>query len=568
MKYTRNFKMLAGTALWTMAFPVLAQAITANRPTAPANAEAAEDPGQITVTGTRIKGNFEAPTPVLSIGTELIDQRGATNVANVLNEIPAFTGTLTPASTNLNTRQNGVNVVDLRGLGTNRNLVLVNGRRATPFDEFENVDLNVVPSLAIQRVEVVTGGASAAYGSDAVSGVINLIYDDKLEGVKLNGQYGMAGQGDAKDVRLSAAWGGKFAEDRGHFLLAADFNDNKGIPHGRARGWQRRSPAIVTNPGDTGPNDGNPDYVFRDNAVLYVGSPNGVTIGLGLPNDNLEFFPDGTARPRVLGDIGGTLMIGGSGSRLADNTALVIPTQRFNILGAVDYALTDSIDFFTEASFARSKSRGAIVNAFTFGDVVITPDNPYLPANVAALGAPVVLFRTFSEFAPITTESRNESYRIVGGLKGDIGSRWNWEVSGQYGRTDFSNKQFNNLLVNNLVKAADAVRTGGTISCRVNANASTADDDPACAPINLFGQGSPSQAAINYITGTGISNTRIEQSVFAGQIGGELFRNWAGAIRATVGAEHRREKLHRTVNAPNANEEFAIVNAQPLDGKI
>ncbi len=567
MTFSSNLKILSGVALWVMAVPAFAQTVPADQPAEQAAEDAAADDGLITVTGSRIKGNFEAPTPVLSIGTELIDQRGTTNVANVLNEIPAFTGTLTPASTNLNSRQNGVNVVDLRGLGTNRNLVLVNGRRSTPFDEFENVDLNVVPSLAIQRVEVVTGGASAAYGSDAVSGVINLIYDDKLEGLKLNAQYGMADKGDAENLRLSAAWGGKFGGGRGHFLLAADFDDNKGIPRAGARGWQRRSPALVTNPLSKTSSDGIPDYVFRDNAVLYLASPNGVTIGLGLPTDNLEFFADGTARPRVLGEIGGTLMIGGSGSRLADETALVVPTQRFNVLGAVNYELTDSIDFFAEASFARSKSRGALVNAFSFGDVVITPDNPYLPASVAALGAPVVLFRTFSEFPPITSASLTESYRFVGGLKGDIGSKWNWEVSGQYGRTDFSNKQYNNLIVGNLLRAADAVKVGNTISCRVNVNADPADNDPSCVPINLFGQGSPSQAAIGYITGTGVSNTRIEQSVFAGEIGGELFQGWAGPIRATVGAEHRSQKLNRTVNALNDSEAFAIVNAQPLRGK-
>ena len=568
MTFVHKLNILTGVAVCALTTPAFAQSAPSKEPVDRAvPAQADDDDNLITVTGTRINGNFEAPTPVQSIGTELVEQRGSTNIANVINEIPAFTGTLTPASSNLNTRQNGVNVVDLRGLGTNRNLVLLNGRRATPFDEFENVDLNAVPSLAIQRVEVVTGGASAAYGSDAISGVINLILDEKLDGVKLNAQYGISDRGDAENLRLSFAGGGDFADGRGHFLIAADFDDNNGIPNGRARGWQRRSPAIVTNPLDTGASDGIPAYVFRDNAVLYVGSPNGVTIALGLPTDNLEFFPGGIARPRVLGDIGGSLMIGGSGARLGDLTALSVPAQRFNVLGAVNYDVSDGVSLFAEASFARSKSRGAVVSAFSFGDVVITPDNPYLPADVAALGAPVVLFRTFEEFDPITSASLTESYRFVGGLRGNFASNWQWEISGQYGRTDFSNKQFNNLLVGNLVRAADAVRVGNNITCRVNANADLTDDDPACVPINLFGKGSPSQGAIDYITGTGISDTRIEQSVFAGEIGGELFQGWAGPVLATVGAEHRTQKLHRTVNAPNANEEFLIVNAQPLDGK-
>jgi len=570
MIFTSRFNSLAGVALWAVAVPALAQTAAESA----AQADAAAESEMITITGTRIKGNFEAPTPVQALGAELIDQRGTTNVANVINEIPAFTGTLTPASTNLNSRQNGVNVVDLRGLGTNRNLVLVNGRRSTPFDEFENVDLNVVPSLAIERVDIVTGGASAAYGSDAVSGVINLVYNERLDELKLNAQYGISDRGDSENLRLSAAWGGFFNEDRGHILLAADYDDNKGIPRADARKWQRRSPAIVSNPLDTdgnsdNPSDGIPAFMFRDNAVLFIASPNGVTLPGG-PVGNLEFFPDGTARSRVLGDVYGTFMSGGSGSRLADQTALVVPTERFNVLAAVSYEVADGVEAFGEASFARSKSRGALVNAFSLGGargVNIQPDNPYLPADVAALGQSFTLFRTFEDFDPITSASLTESMRFVGGLKGEFGSNWSWEVSAQYGQTDFSNKQYNNLLVGNLIKAADAVEVGDSIVCRVNADADPLNNDSACVPINLFGKGSPSQAAIDYITETGISKTRIKQSVFAGEIGGELFEGWAGPVLATVGGEHRTQKLHRTVNAPNDNEEFLIVNAQPLDGK-
>ncbi len=559
MIFRSKFKSLAGVALLAVAAPAFAQ-------TAPEGAVTPEDSELITVTGSRIKGNFEAPTPVLAIGTELIDQRGTTNVANVINEIPAFTGTLTPASTNLNSRQNGVNVVDLRGLGTNRNLVLVNGRRSTPFDEFENVDLNVVPSLAIEKVDVVTGGASAAYGSDAISGVINLVYNERLDELKLNAQYGIADRGDAQNLRLSAAYGTFFSEGRGHFLIAADYDDNKGIPQASARGWQRRSPAIVANPADTGPSDGIPEFMFVDNAVLFIASPNGVTLPGG-PTGNLEFFPDGLARTRILGDIGGTFMSGGSGSRLGDQSALFVPTERFNVMTAARYEVADGVEVFGEASFARSKSRGALVNAFTFGEIVITPDNPYLPADVAALGESFALFRTFEEFDPITSASLTENMRFVGGLKGEFGSNWSWEVSGQYGQTDFSNKQYNNLLVGNLLRAADAVEVGGNIVCRVNADADPLNNDSSCVPINLFGKGSPSAGAIDYITDTGISKTRIKQTVFSGQIGGELFEGWAGPILATVGGEYRKQTLNRTVNAPNDNEEFRIVNAQPLKGK-
>lgn len=562
MAFVGKTSLMSGVWLTVLAMPAMAQVETSSEgdPEGPVS--------EVTVTATRIKdANFEAPTPMLAIGADLIDQRGSTNIANVINELPAVTGTITPSSSNLNSRQNGVNAIDLRGLGTNRNLVLINGRRGTPFDEFENIDLNAVPSLAIARVEVVTGGASAAWGSDAISGVVNLVFDDKIEGMKFNAQYGQATHGDAENFRFSGVFGSNFGGDRGHILLAADYDRNKGIPAGRARAWQRRSPALLENPADTGDRDGIPRYIIRDNAVLFLASPNGVTLPGAGRTGNLEFFPDGTARPRELGQIGGSHMVGGSGSRLADRVALLIPTERFNFLGAARYEIADGVTLFGEASFARSKSRGALVDAFSFGRTVIQPDNPFLPASIAALNEPFALFRTFEEFPPITSVSVNETMRFVGGLRGSLGSSWTWDASIQHGRTDFSNDQPNNLLPARLVFAADAVRdpSSGQTICR--ANLGGANGAPGCAPINLFGKGSPSAAAIAYITGTGTSDTKIRQTVIAANLSGELFQGWAGPIQTSFGIEHRRETLDRTVNAPNANSEFLIVNAQPLHGK-
>ncbi|MDT9600373.1 TonB-dependent receptor [Sphingosinicella rhizophila] len=564
MTFKSKFRGLAGVALWAMATPLVAQATQPDETAVPAEtaeaaAEAAQEGETITVTGTRIRGNFEAPTPVQAIGEAMIEQRGTTNIANVINELPAFTGSVTPSSTTLSSRLNGVNVLDLRGLGPNRNLILVNGRRGTPFSEEGYVDLNSIPSLAIDRVEVVTGGASAAYGSDAVSGVVNLIFDDRLEGLKLNAQFGISDEGDNENYRLSGAWGTKFGDGRGHFLIAGDYDKNKGIPRGTDREWQRLSPGVVAGTGGNA-------FQFLNNSKLFVGSPNGVTLPGG-PAGNLEFFPDGTARPRELGEnIGATnLMTGGSGSQMANRTAIVIPTERFNVLAAAHYDISDGVTIFGEASYAQSKSRGGLVDAFRFG-IPIAPDNAYLPASVAALNTPIALFRTFEEVGTITSVSKNETIRFVGGLRGEFGNNWRWEVSGQYGQSDFSNDQENNLLKSNLSKAADAVRVGGNVVCRVNANASTTDDDPSCVPINLFGKGAPSQAALDYVFDTSVSDTRLKQTVFAAEIGGELFQGWAGPILGTVGAEYRKETLNRTVDASSAAQDFIIVNAQPLSG--
>jgi|TARA_R100000501_G_scaffold18139_1_gene36363 outer membrane receptor protein involved in Fe transport len=558
--------LMAGAALIAFAQPAIAQ--TPSGDELPENTEDLAAPETIVVTGTRLRSaGFDAPTPVSVVGEELLEDRGATNVANIINELPAFTGTLTPSSTKLNSRQNGVNAVDLRGLGTNRNLVLLNGRRGTPFDEFANVDLNSVPSLAIARVEVVTGGASAAYGSDAVSGVVNLIYDTELEGFKFNAQYGQTDENDANDYRLAAAYGADLGGGQGHLLVAADYNKNTGIPFGKDRAWQRESPVRFVNPDNTGPDDGIPAFIFAKDAVLFVGSPNGVTLPGGAAG-NLEFFPDGTARDRELGVIGGNFMLGGSGSRLGDNTALFIPVERFNVLAAAEYDVGGGVRVFSELSYAQSETEGALIDGFSLGGVTIQPDNPYLPDDVAALDTPFALFRTFSEVGPITSISKNRNFRAVVGVEGEIGDLWTWDVSGVYGQNRYENDQINNLIPPRLSLAADAVvdPNSGDIVCR--ANLGGANGAPGCVPINLFGQGSPSAAALGYVIGRGESYTEINQYIASANVSGELFTNWAGPVLASFGAEYRDESLDREVSALNESSSFVIVNSQPLRGKF
>ena len=526
---------------------------------------------EVTVTASRLKETgFEAPTPVTVLGAEDMQVRGITNVADIINEVPAFTPTLTPQSTVLSTRQNGVNGLDLRGLGMNRNLILVNGRRHVPFDEFGIVDINAIPSIVVKRVEIVTGGASAAWGSDAISGVVNIIYDNDLEGAKIEAQYGESDAGDAENGRISAAYGSHFSDDRGHFMIAVDYFDNNGIPEGKVRNWVRKHPGVLVNPLDTGPNDGIPHFVIRNDATLFLASPNGVTLPLGLPTDNLEFLPDGTVIPRALGIPGGNLMQGGSGSFLSDRNALDIPLERQSILGTLDYQFTDQVRFFSEASYTKSESSGAVVDAFMFGGTIFS-GNPYLPASVQdtmnITHVPfLVLFRTFEEFPPITSVSKNENKRVVVGLDGEFGNGWWWETYYQYGKAEFSNDQPYNELPANLAFAANAVvdPLSGEIVCA--ANAGGANGAPGCVPINLFGKGSPSQAAIDYITATGMSLTNLKQQVASASIGGEIAKGWAGPISAAFGAEFRKESLDRAVDDDSDNFRFLITNAQPLSG--
>ncbi|WP_116364817.1 TonB-dependent receptor plug domain-containing protein [Parahaliea mediterranea] len=531
---------------------------------------------EVVISASRIKeSGYEAPTPVTMLGTADMEARGVTNIADLVNEVPSFSASLSPQSSTLNSRQNGVSGLDLRGLGANRNLVLVNGRRHVPFDENGIVNVAAIPAVIIKRVDIVTGGASAAWGTDAVSGVVNIVFDDELEGAKFDVQGGRSTKGDAENQRVSAAYGQQFADNRGHFVVAADVFNNDGVPASSARSWSNEHWAILRNPDDTGPNDGIPGQIIRPGAALYLGSPNGVTLGDGSsPIDNLEFMPDGSAIPRELGAFSsGTHMIGGSGSYLSDNTALDIPVERSALLGSVRYDLSNAVRFFGEGSYTTTESNGALIDAFRFGDPVILSGNPFLPESVQTTMdehgiAAFPLYRTFEDFAPIASVSENKNKRFVLGFEGDYGDSGWWEAYYQYGNATFTNAQPRNLLVQNLRFAADAVRdpSTGDIVCR--ANVGGANGAPGCVPANLFGKGSLSQGAIDYITDTGRSRTKLDQDVFSISTGGDIVEGWAGPIVAAFGVDYREESLDRTVSENDLNSAFIIVNAKPLDGRM
>src|SRR5690606_30961105 len=237
------------------ALPAAAQdATTPEAPEAESAEAAAED--QIVVTGSRIaRSGFTAPTPVTVLGQEQISRQGTSNIAQVLSEIPAFRPQSTPATTAIFVSNLGASTADLRGLGGNRTLVLIDGRRVVAstvaggsFTPANTVDLNLVPSSLLERVEVVTGGASAAYGSDAVAGVTNLIINRNLEGLRSTLQYGVSEVGDNEEYLMSVAYGTRFADGRGRFVAGAEYVDNEGTGDCYTRAWCAESYNTISNP--------------------------------------------------------------------------------------------------------------------------------------------------------------------------------------------------------------------------------------------------------------------------------------------------------------------------------
>jgi|TARA_B110000240_G_scaffold198341_1_gene258495 iron complex outermembrane receptor protein len=530
---------------------------------------------EIVVSSSRIQKTtgYEAVTPETVIDISDIEARGTTNIADILNEIPSFSTSLTPTTTVISSRGNGRNGLNLRGLGENRNLVLVNGRRFVPFDERGTVDINAIPSVAIKRVDIVTGGASAAWGSDAISGVVNLIFDEDFEGARVEAQYGESSEGDNENSRVSVMFGQHFADDRGHFMIAGEFSDAGGVPERKARDWALDHWGILANPADTGPDDGIPFWRFTQDSTQFIFSPNGHTLPGG-PVGNLEFFPDGTAAQRELGILGVTdQMKGGSGAHMIDRTALSVPLERNNFYSTFGYDINKNVRFFAEASYSRAESLGGLLDAFAPANF-IDSGNPYIPADVQATmtanAVPfLVVFKTFEEFDPVSSDSENTNQRIVAGFDGNFGANDKWWFDGyvQYGENQFDQAYLNNWLPGNIRAATSVVSDpiSGQPVCA--ANAGGANGAPGCEPLNLFGSGSASQAAIDYITQTpGWSKTTNEQTVFALTVGGDIAEGWAGPISAAFGAEYRDESLKRQVDARSENSEWAIINPQPLSG--
>ncbi|WBX84531.1 TonB-dependent receptor domain-containing protein [Sphingosinicella microcystinivorans] len=534
-----------------------------------AAAQESVDADEITVTATRVKTGFEAPTPVTAISVEDLQARGTVNVADFLNEIPSFTPTMTPATTSLSSRENGNNTLDLRGIGANRTLVLINGRRHVPTASNGTVNLNVVPSIALSRVEVVTGGASASWGSDAVAGVVNLIADKKLDGARIEVQQGISQRGDAQNFRIGGAVGSELAGGRGYLMLAAEYQRDKGVGAQSDRSWGRKRWGLIGNPADTGPNDGIPAQLIAQDVNLFFANEGGLVLGGHPAIHGIRFGPGGTLVPNDFGEFNdGNSQVGGDGGNMGQYSTLSVPYSRTNVFAQGDYDVTDDISLFFEAGWARTHAVTETVQSFAF-PAAISAQNPFIPAAFRTLledngVAGFNLFRLNTDIGFITADTTTETFRGLLGLKGNFSDAWSWETYYEYGQTKFDSRQLNNLIVANFRNAVDVVEdplTGNPV-CR----ATLTGGAPGCQPLNPFGHGSPSQAAIDYVNGTGLLQSRLTQQVVAGSINGVLFDLGAGPVGFAAGAEYRKEKVRSSADETSINNGFLIVNAQPFDG--
>jgi outer membrane receptor protein involved in Fe transport len=581
-------------------------------------AELSSQSDPIIVTGSRIqRPNLNASAPITSVQGEEFFATSQVNIGDVLNEQPSLRSTFSSSNSTRGIGFGGFNFLDLRGLGTSRTLVLVNGRRHVPSIEgFSEIDVNSIPQDLIERVDIVTGGNSAIYGSDAIAGVVNFILKNDFMGLQLRGQGGISTYGDGGAYFAGITAGTNFSDGRGNIAVAAEYSKQSAFfDFGRPTTRNQNAFVVVdSDPSDTiNGSDGNPDRIFVTNITSLTTSPGGTV--QNCPNNlattsplfsarcllnprrsrSFLFLPDGTLVEDTYGARDfrplQAVAAGGSGNTGRGFITLQPNIERMIVNAVGHFDVSDALKPFFEAKFARTETTGNQTGpAVAFGGVyTFRFDNPFLTDQARTqlrrmFGAAATTFnmqRFNIDFGPRTDFSTRDTWRVVGGVRGTFNEDWNYEISANYGTFKKHLTRLNTINLQRLAFAMDAVRdpATGNIVCRVAIDprarvpsgvpaeateaqiagfqARLAGDVAACVPINMFGRGRPSQAALDYVLFGATAEGKASQFVLNGFVSGDLsqwFELPGGPIGFAVGAEYRRE------TASEAFEEIIRLN--------
>ena len=545
---------------------------------------------EIVVTGSRIlREGYEAPTPLAVVTTEALQSSGTGNLSDFINTMPAFAGSTTPVSgsQSISAGTAGVNLLNLRALGPARTLVLLDGQRSVASVlATSSVDINTFPQQLISRVDVVTGGASAVYGSDAVSGVVNFVLDKTFTGVKAEASGGVTTYGDDRSWKIALAGGFPFANGRGHVLLSGDMMHEDGVIPGSGgkgkRAWNAEGWQIVTTPGysaTTGAG-GLPEYNVMNHVGIWTATPGGViTTG---PLKGTAFGPGGSQYQIHFGTITDARYTNSPDwyalDIREDHGNNLSPRQgEQNVFLRAAYDVTDNINVFLQWSWSHANTYDYTSGQFQVAAVTIRGDNAFLqnvltPAQRALITpASTMTLGSFNyDLPPLAADNDRILARYVGGASGKFdafGTGWSWSGYYQKGVSRNSQGVPGVFTRSALTKASDAVLSAsGQIVCRVNADAITTNDDPACQPYNYFGIGVNTQPAINYVTGLSLLNQTIGQDVFASSVTGEPLSLWAGPVSLAVSLEHRKESVKGKSDAGSLVSDHLSGNSRPTIG--
>lgn len=541
--------LLAAVAAGGLAASLAQPAFAQKKPIAGQEAQSDE----IVVTGSRIaRPDLEVSSPVAVIGKEEIDYRQPNSAEDLLHELPSVRPSFGPG---VNNGSDGSASVNLRGLGDNRTLVILDGRRLVPFGLDGTVDLNVIPTGLVQRVDVVTGGASSVYGADAVAGVVNFITRRDFSGFEASGNYRVSEKGDATQYRADVLVGANLADGRGNVVLGIGYGNRNPLF------TTERDIARVPISSVNGLYNGSTGAV----PAIFQSSLASLTLPNGLPTTGLGAVIDpatGRFRAATQNDLFNTNI----------GTYFLTPLERFNVYAAGRYEISDAIEFYSTALYARNKATLALAASGTFGNAYDLPlNNPYLPAgaraqlcaangisvadcNVAGAvttgpsqSVRVIPSRRFLEYGPRGNPIESTMFQVQAGLRGTIVDGIKWDLSAQYGETSQNQARINWGSSSKVQQALLAYRNAsGQAVCSNTAN--------GCVPLNVFGaNGSITPEMLGFIGLDAQIRRLVQQTVVTGTVSGDLFGLTSPFAQApiafSVGAEYRKLKASATPDA-------------------
>ncbi|MDV3456902.1 TonB-dependent receptor [Sphingomonas sp. HF-S4] len=541
MKNSMRQTLLASTfcvSLWSV--PAFAQ-VAVPAEGAVAQAEDGQPSGDIVVTGSRIaRPDLELASPVSVIGREEIQFRQPGSADDLLRSLPAIRPSI---GAGVNNGSDGSSTLNLRGIGEERTLVLLDGRRLVPYGLNGLTDTNNIPVALLERVEVLTGGASSTYGADAVAGVVNFITRRDFNGIDATTSYRVSERGDAQRFKADVTVGGDLG-DRGNVVLSVGYTDTKPLLH------TARDVSQVPISSTTGLFSG-----ATAAQVTIFASP--TNAALGVPASSFGAVVDpatGLLRAATAADTYNTNI----------GTYFQTPLDRVNVYAAGHYEVTDGVEFYANAMFTRNRIATQLASSGTFGNTYqLSLNNPYLPVGVrnqlctarsiaapacsaaaavqggpgtpGYIEVPVIAQRRFTEYGPRGNLFESQMFQVAGGFRGDLTPSLTYDVSAQYGETTQNQTRENWGSFSKVQQALRAYRTPGGIRCVDTAN--------NCVPLNLFGpNGSITQEQLGFIDLDAIINRKVRQTVVTASLAGDLFTSPFAStdIGFAVGAEYRK----------------------------
>lgn len=529
----------------------------------------ATDTNDIIVTGSRIaRRDYVSNSPISTVGSGAVEATGSSSIDTALIQMPQFTAS-TGSTTNSNGNGGQANI-QLRGLGRSRTLVLLEGRRLPAANSDGSVDVNLIPTVMIDNVEVITGGASAVYGSDAIAGVVNFKLRRSIEGIEIAGQYGISDEGDAADRKISIAGGTKFADGRGNVMFSAEYA-KRDLIYVSERPWTFGFPrdSVLPDGFVTFAANNQPTQAALNSVFAQYGVPGGAV----RPGNNIGFNLDGSLFSTGLsvrnyrGSTDPNYITSNGVSLLADSRRfrpLQLPLERYTAFGKASYEFSDALTVFAQGLYSHSVATTQLNPSPSPGNSGISGvpvTNPFIPADLAALLAsrpnPTATFDISlrpDQLGGRTADYTYETFQAVIGIEGKLPlGDWTYSLNGIYGS--------NNI---------DLVNTNWVTGSRINALVRAPDGgNSICAGgFNPFGDRPVSDACRAYFSPKLYGSSRLRQKIAEATVQGGLFDLPGGDVRAALGASYRKDSYANVVDPAIAAGDVFSSQGQTFSGAI